>query len=112
MTMLLFDDSLAGLTSKQIISATYGDNRLVQVHDFAIDVVDLAVVSGACKSKSSARKLLKDGGMYINKIRVVENRALEKTDLIDSEILLLRTGKGNFRIIQFPSTGSILEKNK
>lgn len=57
-------------------------------------VVDALVQTGLCDSKSAARRLVKEGGAYVNNERVTDEGAtLEKTQLIKGNLILLRKGK-------------------
>jgi tyrosyl-tRNA synthetase len=57
-------------------------------------VVDALVQSGLTKSKSEARRLIKQGGVYVNDRRVTDvDQRLGLDDWIDGKRLLLRKGK-------------------
>jgi tyrosyl-tRNA synthetase len=59
-------------------------------------LVDLSVSSGLFDSKSAARRLLKQGGLYLNNSRVdSENKKVEAADIVDGRVLLLSAGKKN-----------------
>ncbi|XP_057457826.1 tyrosine--tRNA ligase, chloroplastic/mitochondrial-like [Lotus japonicus] len=59
-------------------------------------LVDLSVSSGLFDSKSAARRLLKQGGLYLNNSRVnSENKKIEVADIVDGKVLLLSAGKKN-----------------
>ncbi|XP_045819736.1 tyrosine--tRNA ligase, chloroplastic/mitochondrial [Trifolium pratense] len=59
-------------------------------------LVDLSVSSGLFDSKSAARRLLKQGGLYLNNSRVDgENKKIEAADIVDGKVLLLSAGKKN-----------------
>lgn len=56
--------------------------------------VDAFALSGLCDSKSAARRLIKEGGAYVNNERVVDEGAiLEKSQLLKGNLILLRKGK-------------------
>lgn len=59
-------------------------------------LVDLSVSAGLFDSKSAARRLLKQGGIYLNNNRVnSENKRIEEEDIVDGKVLLLSAGKKN-----------------
>jgi len=59
-------------------------------------LVDLSVSSGLFDSKSAARRLLKQGGVYLNNSRVDgEKKRIEAADIVDGKVLLLSAGKKN-----------------
>lgn len=64
-------------------------------------LVDLSVLAGLMESKSAARRLLKQGGMYLNNCRVDgEIRRIEAEDIVDGKVLLLSAGKKNKVIVR------------
>ncbi|CAJ1970752.1 unnamed protein product [Sphenostylis stenocarpa] len=61
-----------------------------------LSLVDLSVSSGLFESRSAARRLLKQGGLYLNNSRVdSEGRRIEAADIVDGKVLLLSAGKKN-----------------
>lgn len=57
-------------------------------------VIDAFTQSGLCDSKSAARRLIKEGGAYVNNERIADEAAhLEKSQLIKGNLILLRKGK-------------------
>lgn len=68
---------------------------------FDIGVVDLSVSSGLLESKSAARRLLKQGGLYLNNVRVdSEGKKIEADDIVDGKVLLLSAGKKNKMVVR------------
>jgi tyrosyl-tRNA synthetase len=64
-------------------------------------VVDIAVGSGLMKSKGEARRLIANGGLYINNQRVSSADAtVADSDLVDRRILVLRSGKRSYRLVK------------
>ena len=61
-----------------------------------IDLADLMVKVQMAKSKSEVRRLLEQGGIYLNEKRVDESpRIITESDIVDNE-LVLRRGKKNY----------------
>lgn len=57
-------------------------------------VADLLVASGLCASKSEARRAIKQGGAYLNNVKVASEEAVpEAADLLHGRFLVLRRGK-------------------
>ncbi|CAN1337013.1 Tyrosine--tRNA ligase, chloroplastic/mitochondrial [Linum perenne] len=72
------------------------DNEVVEM-----SVVDLTVSSGLLESKSAARRLLKQGGVYLNNNRVdQESKRIEAEDIVDGKLLLLSAGKKNKVVVR------------
>lgn len=66
-----------------------------------ISLIDLSVSSGLLDSKSAARRLLKQGGLYLNNSRVdSETKRIEPQDIVDGKVLLLSAGKKNKVIVR------------
>ncbi|GFY83223.1 tyrosyl-tRNA synthetase, class Ib, bacterial/mitochondrial [Actinidia rufa] len=64
-------------------------------------LVDLSVSTGLMETKSAARRLLKQGGLYLNNSRVdSEAKKVEPQDIVDGKILLLSAGKKNKMVVR------------
>ncbi len=64
-------------------------------------LLDAAVASGLAKSKGEARRLVAQGGLYINNVVAADPNALLKTsDLIGGKAIVLRGGKKNYRLLR------------
>lgn len=69
-------------------------------------LVDLLVELGLQSSKSEARRLVRNGGIYINNVKITdENFSIEKEHLIGSRLILLAVGKKNKILIRLRSLG-------
>lgn len=77
--------------SEDVPSCSFPYNQVLD-----LSLVDLSVSSGLLDSKSAARRLLKQGGLYLNNSRVDnENKRVEPQDIVDGKLLLLSAGKKN-----------------
>ncbi|MCP3872676.1 MAG: tyrosine--tRNA ligase [Desulfobacteraceae bacterium] len=66
-----------------------------------VSLIDLFCETGLCKSKSDARRLIKQGGGYINGNRIATfDQKITEDDIIENEILL-RAGKKKYHKIIF-----------
>lgn len=66
-----------------------------------MDLVSLLVKAELLKSKTEARKLIENRGVYLNNERVEEiTRRISSSDLLDGQLLLLAAGKKNKKIIK------------
>ncbi|KAL1552821.1 tyrosine--tRNA ligase [Salvia divinorum] len=66
-----------------------------------ISLVDLSVCTGLLESKSAARRLLKQGGLYLNNNRIdSEAKKIEADDIVDGKVILLSAGKKNKMIVR------------
>ncbi|MFZ9910331.1 MAG: tyrosine--tRNA ligase [Candidatus Nanopelagicaceae bacterium] len=85
---------LQGLDEETLASAI---NELPRVEVTDSDShlwVDLIAGSGVVDSKSAARRIIKEGGAYINNVKISdENATLNDSDFLFGRIALLRKGK-------------------
>jgi tyrosyl-tRNA synthetase len=80
-----------------IPSSSYGKDKIVS----KIPVADLFMNVGLCQSKSDARRLIKQGGAYINGNRIATfDQLILENDIQNNEILL-RAGKKKYHKIIF-----------
>lgn len=69
--------------------------------DAGYPVIDACVESGLAKSKSDARRLMQQGGIYVNNAAVTEPAATLKADALVAGIaVVLRSGKKNYRLVK------------
>jgi tyrosyl-tRNA synthetase len=65
------------------------------------NIVDLVAVSGLCKSKGEARRLVQNGGLYLNNNRVTDlDLVVKDSDIIDGKLVVLRSGKRNYFLVE------------
>ncbi|WCJ40282.1 Tyrosine--tRNA ligase [Euphorbia peplus] len=66
-----------------------------------LSLVDLSVSSGLFETKSAARRLLKQGGLYLNNSRVdTDGKKIEAEDIVDGKVLLISAGKKNKVVVR------------
>ncbi|MGW2441019.1 tyrosine--tRNA ligase, partial [Streptomyces goshikiensis] len=64
-------------------------------------VVDLLAETGLVASKSAARRTVKEGGAYVNNVKVAAEDAVPaKEDLLHGRWLVLRRGKKNLAAVE------------
>jgi tyrosyl-tRNA synthetase len=65
-------------------------------------IVEALQDAGLVSSGSEARRAIKDGGAYVNNIRVTDmNYRLSATDLASETVMVLRKGKKNYALLRF-----------
>ena len=63
-------------------------------------VLDAAIATGLCKSKGEARRLVVQGGLYVNNVVTADVAAvLKREQLIAGKAIVLRGGKKNYRLV-------------
>ena len=67
-----------------------------------MNIVDAVVDSGLAKSKSEARRTVKQGGAYINNRRVEDvAQQLTAADLASETVMVLRSGRKKYALLRF-----------
>ena len=66
-----------------------------------IGIVDFLLETGAAKSRKQAKQLIKQGGCYINNIRVDIDKRVTEDDLASESMMVLRIGKKDYRLVRF-----------
>ena len=67
-----------------------------------IAAIQLFNECGLCDSKGAARRLARQGGLYVNDEKAEEDRVLTSADL-DNDCIMLRAGKKKHRRIEVSS---------
>lgn len=65
-------------------------------------VVDLLVATGLCESKGAARRAIKEGGAYLDNVRVLDADTVPQATLAGGWVLL-RKGKRNLAGVRLPA---------
>eukprot|EP00878_Enallax_costatus_P028959 GHUV01031328.1.p1 GENE.GHUV01031328.1~~GHUV01031328.1.p1 ORF type:complete len:301 (+),score=81.88 GHUV01031328.1:1055-1957(+) len=64
-------------------------------------LTEVMVAAGMLKSKAEVRRMIKNGGVYLNNAKVTDGLAeVQQDDLIDGKLLLLAAGKKNKMLIR------------
>ncbi|MBU0463932.1 MAG: tyrosine--tRNA ligase [Proteobacteria bacterium] len=80
---------------KSVPSSSYNKDDVLG----KIPIIDLFMDAGLCKSKSDARRLIQQGGAYINGNRAVSLDHIITADDIEKNEILLRAGKKKYHKI-------------
>ncbi len=63
-------------------------------------VTKVAAAAGLCKSMGEARRLADGGGLYVNNERVGSADTVSEGQIIDGQMLVLRSGRKNYRLVK------------
>jgi tyrosyl-tRNA synthetase len=102
-TQVLFGGSVEGLAASDLesIFANVASAALPLAEVVNQPLPDVLAAAGMFASKGEARRLLKQGGIYINNQRVTEeSRTFSPDDLIEGRLAVLRSGKRNFFLLK------------
>ncbi len=104
-TQIFFGGEIGQLTGEQI-EAIFADVPSTQLPRSLLDppglpVVDALLAVGLVKSKSEARRLISQGGAYVNNRMVASQDAtLGQEDLLAGAAVVLRAGKKNYALLR------------
>ena len=99
---VLFGGDLTGLTADELLAifAHVPSMELPRAGVAGLSVVDLAVSASLCASKGEARRLIANGGLYLNGRRVEKpEEGVGPGDLVDGRVIVLRSGKKTFHLV-------------
>ena len=103
---MLFGGTIEGLTDDELASifsdapSTEFDRSRLESGELGI--LDAFAESGLQKSKGATRRLIKQGGAYLNNERVEDHsKMLGEEDLASETMLVLRSGKKNYHVVRF-----------
>lgn len=81
----------------EVPSSTLERSRLEQ----GLSFVDLFTESGLASSKSEARRKIKEGGAYLNNLRVTDEKAmLDLADFLEGQVAILRKGRKEYHLVR------------
>ncbi|MDJ0357325.1 tyrosine--tRNA ligase [Paenarthrobacter sp. PH39-S1] len=91
---------LAGLDAATLAAATKELPR-GSVNGEGLGIINLLVASGLSASNSAARRIVSEGGAYVNNTKITDPDAvIAETELLHGSYLLLRRGKRNLAMVQ------------
>lgn len=103
-SQLLFGGAVADLRDEDL-TPLLGDAPATEVPRLelgaGVGLLDLLVRAGLAASKGEARRLIEQGGIYLNNVRIDDSaRTIGVTDLATESMALLRSGKKKMRILR------------
>lgn len=85
----------------EAIAADMPSKTLTKAEVDGVKLIDLMVLVGLQPSKGEARKLIRNGGVYLNNAKVSdENCSITPQNLIEDKLILLAAGKKNKLLIR------------
>jgi tyrosyl-tRNA synthetase len=94
-------DTVLNADDLERISADMPSSQFAKAEVVGLSLIDLLVKAELLKSKSEARRMLENGGVYLNNEKMTDNtRLISPNDLLDGRLLLLAVGKKNKKIIR------------
>ena len=100
---VLFGGSMDGMKADDLIKvfSNVPSRELPLASVSNIGFLDVALAAGLCKSKGDARRLVTEGGFYVNNIRISDVAGKVTGDmLIDGRVLVMRAGKKNYCLVK------------
>ncbi len=100
---VLFGGSLEGLSLADLLGifANVPSAELARAAVVGKPVLDLAAAAGLVASKGEARRLVQQGGLYLNNRRVTDlAQVFAADDLIEGRVAVLRAGKKSFQLVK------------
>jgi tyrosyl-tRNA synthetase len=100
---MLFGELIEGLDDASL-SSIFADVPAADISREAlragIGILELMVVTGLQPSKGAARRLLQQGGGYLNNQRVPADAVVTDEDLASESMLVLRAGKKKYLVVK------------
>ena len=104
-TRALFGGDVTDLTASEIEEvfegAPGGQVSKHEIENAAVTLQGVAIEQRLCASAGEARRLVRQGGLYLNGVRVDDSRrAVTVNDLIDGRVFVLRRGSKDHRLMR------------
>ena len=97
-------ESIASLDDKSIAGIFQGIPEAeleAEVFTKGITLVDLLAQAKIAESKGEARRLIAGGGVFVNKVKLIDpNQIINQQNLLNQKYLLVQKGKKNYHLIK------------
>lgn len=105
-TDVLFGDAPFTGLDDRVLAEAFGAAPSVELPrgrlSEGIGLLELLVAAGAASTNSEARRLVGQGGVYVNNVRVTDDRAeLGPADLASATTVVLRVGRKRYHLVRF-----------
>lgn len=99
---VLFGGSIEGLRAADLLPIFADAPSSELTREAVVDktAAEIAAAAGLCKSRGEARRLAESGGLYLNNRHVGFADVVTADQVIDGELLILRSGKKNYRLVR------------
>jgi tyrosyl-tRNA synthetase len=100
---VLFGGSIDGLAVDDLLGifANVPSSELPRDAVVGKTAIEVATVAGLCASKGEARRMVQQGGLYVNNRRVADiAQVLVVEDLVEGRLAVLRAGKKSFHLVK------------
>jgi tyrosyl-tRNA synthetase len=96
----LFSNKLDTLEKNDLFEALVGTNNITNINEKEINIVDLLIVANVVKSKTEARKLVEQKGIYVNNV-LIDNSSIiiNSKNSIDNKFSYIKKGKKDYYLI-------------
>ncbi len=101
---VLFGEAISGLEPRDVVDV-FGDVPSSEIDKVAIagsgmPLVEMLARSGLATSKGDARKAIQGGGIYLNNVRVTDERkSVTLADSLGGQFIVLRKGRKQYHLI-------------
>ncbi len=102
-TEVLFGGSIEGLSADQLeqIFASVASATLPRVEVVGQPLIDVLTAAKMFASKGEARRLVQQGGLSLNSVKVsAADAVVQTTDLIEGRLAVVRSGKKNYFVLK------------
>ena len=104
-SQVLFGGEVADLSASDVLDifAEVPSSELASetIAGDGVSLVDLVINSGFAPSKGAARRLIEEGGIYINNRRISDSQAtIDRSIFIDGQFLVLRKGARKYHLVR------------
>ena len=85
---------------REVFEGVPSANMAKTTVEAGVPILDFLVEAGVCSSKGEARRLMKGGGIKLNKQQVKEvEKSVDATDVINNDFIVVQRGKKNYHIV-------------
>jgi tyrosyl-tRNA synthetase len=104
-SQVLFGGEIAGLTADEVLDifndVPSSELQREKLSGGGLTITDALVTSGLAPSKAEARRLVEGGGVYLNNVRITDNKTtITSAQTVEGRFFVLRKGQKQYHLVK------------
>ena len=104
-SQVFFGGEIAGLSADEVLDifndVPSSELEREKLSGNGLSITDVLVASGLAPSKAESRRLLEGGGIYLNNVRLTDNKTvISMSHTVEGKFFVLRKGQKQYHLVR------------